>query len=369
MVTKNGLDEASFCGTFFDFRFFLDFRFSLRERNKKGGLWDRRTASQARELPRGLDGQPEEPSYNRIYHPHSEPPQAQPQPSSIVIKMFGFGRSNVTSSSSTSSQPSTSTNQQESNNKKSSINKIHHDARETLKTKKVSADLEPTTTTTTSIMTKKKPLTSSKRSALRSTMIQLTCVALVVSAITLIVNSIAHHGIPDIDPQKVHKAIKKAGYLGIVIYIIGFGLAELLHLPGLVFVTAGVMCWGHVNGWLLALFMAPLSCTISFLVVRRVGGQALADVQFSIVKRMMSHLDDRPVLTVVGLRSVFFLAPAINYILALSTIRARDFVAGTAIGLVLPLTVAVYFIDNLINYMGWGRDHNSGGGGGGISGV
>jgi len=200
-------------------------------------------------------------------------------------------------------------------------------------------------------------------------MIQLTCVALVVSAITLIVNSIAHHGIPDIDPQKVHKAIKKAGYLGIVIYIIGFGLAELLHLPGLVFVTAGVMCWGHVNGWLLALFMAPLSCTISFLVVRRVGGQALADVQFSIVKRMMSHLDDRPVLTVVGLRSVFFLAPAINYILALSTIRARDFVAGTAIGLVLPLTVAVYFIDNLINYMGWGRDHNSGGGGGGISGV
>jgi len=287
------------------------------------------------------------------------------------IIMFGFGRSNVTSSSSTSSQPSTSTNQQESNNKKSSINKIHHDARETMKTKKVSADLEPTTatTTTTSILTKKKPLTSSKRSALRSTMIQLTCVALVVSAITLIVNSIAHHGIPDIDPQKVHKAIKKAGYLGIVIYIIGFGLAELLHLPGLVFVTAGVMCWGHVNGWLLALFMAPLSCTISFLVVRRVGGQALADVQFSIVKRMMSHLDDRPVLTVVGLRSVFFLAPAINYILALSTIRARDFVAGTAIGLVLPLTVAVYFIDNLINYMGWGRNHNSGGGGGGISGV
>ena len=34
MVTKNGLDEASFCGTFFDFRFF---RFSIFvERNKKG---------------------------------------------------------------------------------------------------------------------------------------------------------------------------------------------------------------------------------------------------------------------------------------------------------------------------------------------
>ena len=47
-------------------------------------------------------------------------------------------------------------------------------------------------------------------------------------------------------PRKMHKAIKKAGYLGIVIYVIGFGLAELL--PGLVFVTAGVICWGHFNG-------------------------------------------------------------------------------------------------------------------------
>ena len=216
---------------------------------------------------------------------------------------------------------------------------------------------------------KKKAASSSKRSAVRSTLIQLTCVALVVSTITLIVNAIAHHGIPDIDPGKVHKAIKKAGYLGIVIYVIGFGLAELLHLPGLVFVTAGVMCWGHFNGWMLALVMAPLSCTISFLVVRRVGGQALADVQFAIVKRMMSHLDDRPVLTVVGLRTLFFLAPAINYILALSTIRARDFIAGTALGLVLPLTVAVYFIDNLINYMGWGRERNVGDAQGGVSGV
>ena len=227
-----------------------------------------------------------------------------------------------------------------------------------------------TNTATNNTTIKKKPTTTSWLSQkLRSTIIQFTCVALVVSGITLIVNAIAHHGIPDIDPQKVHKAIKKAGYLGIVIYILGFGLAELLHLPGLVFVTAGVMCWGHFNGWMLALCMAPLSCTISFLVVRRVGGQALADVQFTIVKRMMSHLDDRPVLTVVGLRTVFFLAPAINYILALSTIRARDFVLGTALGLVLPLTVAVYFIDNLINYMGWGRERNVGDAQGGVSGV
>jgi len=193
-----------------------------------------------------------------------------------------------------------------------------------------------------------------RKQILRTNLGQVLCVALIVFLISLVVNTVAHKGLPDIDPTKVRRAIEKAGIFGVFIYIVGFGLAELLHLPGLVFVTAGVMCWGHFNGWVLAMCMAPISCTVSFLVVRRVGGQALADVNFSIVKRMMTHLDDRPLMTVFALRSMFFLAPAINYILALSTVRLRDFVLGTVLGLITPLTVAVYFIDNLINYMGWG---------------
>ena len=288
----------------------------------------------------------------------------------IYIYVFGFGLREKSSVSSGNNNNITNHHHLRESNE----NRIHHQKHKPIMVASktdgaAAAGTSNTATTTNTTSIKKKPTTTSASQKLRSTIIQFTCVALVVSAITLLVNAIAHHGIPDIDPQKVHKAIKKAGYLGIVIYILGFGLAELLHLPGLVFVTAGVMCWGHFNGWMLALCMAPLSCTISFLVVRRVGGQALADVQFTIVKRMMSHLDDRPVLTVVGLRTVFFLVPAINYILALSTIRARDFVLGTALGLVLPLTVAVYFIDNLINYMGWGRERNVGNAQGGVSGV
>lgn len=155
-------------------------------------------------------------------------------------------------------------------------------------------------------------------------------------------------------PQ-VHKAIDKAGYFGIALYILGFGLAELLHLPGMVFVVAGVLCWGHVYGWLLALVMAPTSCAISFLVIRRIGGQVLAEVQWSVMQRLMAKLDEHPAATVAVLRLCFFLAPAINYMLALSSVSFRDFMVGTVVGLVVPLTVAVFFIDHLITYMGWSK--------------
>ena len=120
--------------------------------------------------------------------------------------------------------------------------------------------------------------------------------------------------------SQVHKAIDKAGYLGIALYILGFGLSELLHLPAMVFVVAGVLCWGHFKGWLLALIMAPLSCCLSFLVVRKIGGQVLADSQWSFVQKLMAKLDEYPVRTVVTLRLCFFLAPAINYVLALSSV-------------------------------------------------
>ena len=154
-------------------------------------------------------------------------------------------------------------------------------------------------------------------------------------------------------------AIDKAGYLGIALYILGFGLSELLHLPAMVFVVAGVLCWGHFKGWLLALVMAPLSCALSFLVVRKIGGQVLADSQWSFVQKLMAKLDEYPVRTVLTLRLCFFLAPAINYVLALSSVSFRNFFIGTAAGLAGPLTVAVFFIDRLIEYMGWSKAQNA----------
>ena len=116
-----------------------------------------------------------------------------------------------------------------------------------------------------------------------------------------------------------------------------------------------MLCWGHVRGWLLALVMAPLSCSLSFLVVRKIGGQVLADVQWSFVAKMMARLEEWPVRTVVTLRLCFFLAPAINYLLALSAVSFRDFFVGTVAGLAVPLSVAVFFIDRLIEYMGWSK--------------
>ena len=186
-----------------------------------------------------------------------------------------------------------------------------------------------------------------------------TVAAAVVYACVKCVRYVAEHGWPDasvLSPREVHRVMDDFGTLGIAIYVIGFALAELLHLPAMVFVTAGILKWGKFIGWLLSLVIAPLSCGFAFVVVRRVGGQALTNVRWTFVKKMMARLDRRPVATVAILRTFLFLSPSLNYALALSSISLKHFMVGNFLGLFGPLTLACLAIDKLISYYGWSKD-------------
>ena len=185
-----------------------------------------------------------------------------------------------------------------------------------------------------------------------------TVAAAVVYACVKATRYVAENGWPDasvLSPREVHRVIDDFGTLGIAIYVFGFALAELLHLPAMVFVTAGILKWGKFIGWLLSLVIAPLSCGFAFVVVRRVGGQALTNVRWTFVKKMLMRLDRRPVATVAILRTFLFLSPSLNYALALSSISLKHFMVGNFLGLLGPLTLACLAIDKLISYYGWSK--------------
>lgn len=186
-----------------------------------------------------------------------------------------------------------------------------------------------------------------------------TVAAVVVYACVKCVRYVAENGWPDasvLSPREVHRVMDDFGTLGIAIYVVGFALAELLHLPAMVFVTAGILKWGKFIGWLLSLVIAPLSCGFAFVVVRRVGGQALTNVRWTFVKKMLGRLDRRPVATVAILRTFLFLSPSLNYALALSSISLKHFMVGNFLGLFGPLSLTCLAIDKLISYYGWSKD-------------
>lgn len=143
----------------------------------------------------------------------------------------------------------------------------------------------------------------------------------------------------------------EAGPAGVLIFIALFAVGEMLHVPGIVFVVAAVLGYGRLWGGIVGYLGALCSVSLGFAVVRAVGGQALAAVRRPLVRRALDHLAARPVRTVALLRLVLFLAPPLNTLLALSGVRYRHYLSGSAMGILVPVSVVVVLCDWVVRLL------------------
>jgi uncharacterized membrane protein YdjX (TVP38/TMEM64 family) len=157
--------------------------------------------------------------------------------------------------------------------------------------------------------------------------------------------------IDELDIEAVRETVRGSGVFGVLVYLGVFAGGELLHVPGIVFVAAAILSWGELLGFPLSLLGSVVSVSVSFVVVRAVGGKALAGLDRPLFRKVLSHLDDRPIRTVFVLRLFLFLAPALNYALAMTNVRFRDYIVGSTLGLVPPLLVVTFLFDWVINWL------------------
>lgn len=142
-----------------------------------------------------------------------------------------------------------------------------------------------------------------------------------------------------ITTENIRAFMNDAGWLGIVAYVAAFVLGNLAQVPSNVFLAAAVLSYGFFPGYPLTLITSLISVSVSFYFVRGVGGKALTTVERPWVRKALGRLDEHPVSTVLILRLVFAGSPWLNYLLAMSDIRYRDFLLGSAIGLAPHLAV------------------------------
>lgn len=139
-----------------------------------------------------------------------------------------------------------------------------------------------------------------------------------------------------------------AGAWGPIIFVLAFCVGELVHVPGVVFVAAAVLAYGRTGGGALAFAGALVAVSVSFVIVRAIGGRPLAAIRWPLARRVLSRLEERPVRTIVLLRLLLWMAPQLNYALALSNVRFGSYLLGTALGLVPPITGLVLLSDQVL---------------------
>jgi uncharacterized membrane protein YdjX (TVP38/TMEM64 family) len=149
----------------------------------------------------------------------------------------------------------------------------------------------------------------------------------------------------DVDIVAIKRAVEGAGAWGVLLFVGLFVVGVLLHVPGMFFVASGILVYGRAVGYVVSLAGATLAVCVSFVLVRTIGGEALSEVKRPFVRKLLARLDEHPVRAMIVLRLFVFIAPPINFLLALTRIRFRDYALGSALGLVVPMLVVTLAFD------------------------
>lgn len=147
------------------------------------------------------------------------------------------------------------------------------------------------------------------------------------------------------DLNQLHQHFVDNMATGLLIYIALFALGNLAHVPGWIFLAAAVLAMGQVWGALVTYLAASISCVITFVLIRHMGGDALRGLGGKRVAWLFSQMDAHPIRSVALLRMLLQTLPALNYALALSGVKFRHYLLGTLIGLPIPILLYTVFVD------------------------
>lgn len=152
-----------------------------------------------------------------------------------------------------------------------------------------------------------------------------------------------------ITQAQLQALVDGAGVFGVVLFVGAFSVGQLAQLPGIVFVLAARAAWGPVMGFAVAYVGALCAVSLSFCAVRlAVGRREEASSPPAWLTRATEKLAARPQLTVASLRALLALSPPLNVALAMTSLRPRDHLVGSALGLVLPIAVWILLSDVLL---------------------
>jgi uncharacterized membrane protein YdjX (TVP38/TMEM64 family) len=140
---------------------------------------------------------------------------------------------------------------------------------------------------------------------------------------------------------------------GLAIFAVLFSVGNLIQVPGWIFLAAAVLALGRTWGGCATMVAAMVSTSVSFWLLRALGGDALRGLRGRFAQRVFAQLDAHPVRSVALLRLVFGTAPPLNVALALSGVRFRDYLLGSALGMPVPIAFFTVFLDSAARLLHW----------------
>ncbi len=145
------------------------------------------------------------------------------------------------------------------------------------------------------------------------------------------------------EPEALRDMLVGQGARGQLLFVAGFALIQPMGVPGFVFVIAAAMLWSPPVAFLLSMAGSIGAAVTGFAFARYVARDWVRAHLPARFHRFDDRLEQRSFRTVVLVYLVFFLAPPAHWVLGLSRVRFRPFLAGAAVGFI-PGNAALVFL-------------------------
>jgi uncharacterized membrane protein YdjX (TVP38/TMEM64 family) len=150
--------------------------------------------------------------------------------------------------------------------------------------------------------------------------------------------------------EAIRSLVDAWGPLGPLVFVAIFIAGFFIPGPEIVLVAVGGVLFGPVHGFVYAWVAAVVGTTVTFLLVRYVAqawAQRAMRQRFPRLRALDDRLEEHGVVAVVLLRLLLFLAPPLNWALGATRVGVRDYVLGTAIGILPGTGLTVFLADRI----------------------
>jgi uncharacterized membrane protein YdjX (TVP38/TMEM64 family) len=140
------------------------------------------------------------------------------------------------------------------------------------------------------------------------------------------------------------------GFFAPIVYIIIYIIRPLVFFPTSILTPLSAVVFGPFLGWIYTFIGENIAATVAFLVARYFGGDLI--LKFKKLRLIDSELTEHGLRTVIFLRLVpLFPFDVVNFGLGLTSVRFKEYVVGTAVGVLPGLTAYIFLGASLLSGM------------------
>lgn len=140
------------------------------------------------------------------------------------------------------------------------------------------------------------------------------------------------------------------GFFAPIVYIVIYIIRPLVFFPTSILTPLSAVVFGPFLGWIYTFIGENIAASVAFLVARYFGGDVIS--KFKKLKLIDSELTKHGLRTIIFLRLVpLFPFDVVNFGLGLTSVRFKEYVIGTAMGVLPGLTAYIFLGASLLSGM------------------